>query len=485
MVFSSIVFLLFFLPVFLLAEAVAGGVGRIGNPAGGRVWMRNIVTLAFSIFFYAWGAPELVFVVLGTTLLDFYLVRIMHASSQPRTRALLLGLTVVVNIGLLFYFKYSNFFLENLSALIQSFGAGGLNWALIVLPIGISFFTFQKVTYAVDVYRKVHEPLKNPLDHLLYILMFPQLIAGPIVRFHTIADQLVSRRATEDDRLTGFFRFCIGLAKKVLIANVIGAQADEIFKLHPAELDSTLAWVGILAYTFQIYFDFAGYSDMAIGIGRMIGFRFPENFNNPYTSGSITEFWRRWHITLGAWMRDYLYIPLGGNRVKTKGRLYWNLWVVFLLSGLWHGASWNFVLWGAWHGLFLVLDRIFLAKLLDKVPRLLRVAFTFFVVVMGWVLFRVDGLAEAGHYYARLFAFDFGYFGVATHLEFFVVMGLAVFFSFFTLLKIGQKAETAIYRETYRLPAMTAVLLTSFALFILCLASITTFSFNPFIYFRF
>lgn len=478
MVFSSIVFLLYFLPVFLLVEALAGAVSK-------KTWLRNVVTLAFSIFFYAWGAPQLVFVVVGTTLLDFFLVRFMHEASSVRNRKLLLGLAVAVNVGLLFYFKYANFFLENLSDLLEAFGASGLHWTKVLLPIGISFFTFQKITYAVDVYRGVHAPLRNPLDHLLYILMFPQLIAGPIVRFHTIADQLVDRRATDDDRLSGFFRFCLGLAKKVLIANVLGAQADEIFALPAEQVDTTMAWVGILAYTFQIYFDFAGYSDMAIGIGRMIGFRFPENFNNPYNSGSITEFWRRWHITLGAWMRDYLYIPLGGNRVDSKGRLYFNLWVVFLLSGLWHGASWNFVLWGAWHGAFLVMDRMFLHKVLNLLPRLIRVGFTFFLVVMGWVLFRVEGLGAARDYYGRMFAFDFVHFSVSGHLEFFVVLGLAVFFSFVCLLSIGRKVQDVFYRETWALPAVPPMFVLGLLLFLLCLASITTFGFNPFIYFRF
>jgi alginate O-acetyltransferase complex protein AlgI len=276
---------------------------------------------------------------------------------EGKRRKFFLTLSLIFNLGLLIYFKYANFFVENLDSILNSFGLKSVVWTKIALPIGISFFTFQKITYTVDVFRKVHAPLKKVWDYAFYILMFPHLIAGPIVRFNLIADQIEDREYNEttDNRLTGFFRFTVGLAKKVLIANVLGEQVDKIFALSGGDLTSSLAWIGIVAYTFQIYYDFSGYSDMAIGLARMIGFDFPENFNNPYISQSITEFWRRWHMTLGRFMKDYLYIPLGGNKVSTV-RLYFNLWVVFLLSGLWHGAAWNFVLWGAYQGIFLVAD---------------------------------------------------------------------------------------------------------------------------------
>jgi len=283
--------------------------------------------------------------------------------SSGKKKKLLTAISVMLNVGLLAYFKYANFFVENINEVLAAIGIEQIKWTAVTLPIGISFFTFQKMTYAVDVYRGVYHPLKKPTDFALYILMFPQLIAGPIVRFNEIANQIEDRSWNENNnnRLTGFFRFTVGLAKKVLIANVLGEQVDLIFGLGQLEFNTVTAWIGIVAYAFQIYFDFSGYSDMAIGIGRMIGFDFPENFNNPYISRNITEFWRRWHITLGRWMRDYLYIPLGGNRVSTM-RLYFNLWVVFLISGLWHGAAWNFVIWGAFHGLFLVMDKLFLLK---------------------------------------------------------------------------------------------------------------------------
>ncbi|MCD4735918.1 MAG: MBOAT family protein, partial [Bacteroidales bacterium] len=324
--------------------------------------LKNYFVLAASLIFYAWGAPGFIYIVLASIVIDFYVVAYM-AKSEGRKKNLLLTLSVLINGGLLLYFKYANFFIDNINAVVSGLGYNEIVWIKIALPIGISFFTFQKLTYTVDVYRKVYHPLKKVTDYALYILMFPQLIAGPIVRFNEIAGQIEDRSRNENlnNRITGFFRFTIGLAKKVLIANVMGEHVDAVFELSPEQLTTLTTWIGILAYAFQIYFDFSGYSDMAIGLGRMMGFDFPENFRNPYISQSITEFWRRWHITLGKWMRDYLYIPLGGNRGSGM-RTYFNLWVVFLISGLWHGAAWNFVLWGVFHGFFLVMERLFLLK---------------------------------------------------------------------------------------------------------------------------
>lgn len=367
MVFSSIIFLLAFFPAFLITYYLADKK------------FKNLVILVFSIFFYSWGAPKFIFVILGTTFLDFHLVKWMSMTKSQLSRRLMLSLSVSVNLGLLFYFKYSNFFIENVNEILSVFGDKHIQWTKLVLPIGISFYTFETITYVVDVYRRVHKPLHNFWDYQTYIILFPKLIAGPIIRYHDLADQITDRSANEtiDNRLTGFYRFIIGLAKKVLIANQMGLQADTIFAMDYSTIDSTTAWVGILAYTFQIYFDFSGYSDMAIGIGKMIGFKFPENFNSPYVSQSITEFWRRWHMTLGAWMRNYLYIPLGGNRVSSKARLYFNLWFVFLASGLWHGASWSFVIWGAYHGLFLVLERGFLLNVYKKIGKFPSTVITF------------------------------------------------------------------------------------------------------------
>lgn len=474
MVFSSAVFLLVFLPVFLITYYLVGS------------RLKNYTILLFSIFFYAWGAPDFVFVVLGSMIVNFYVVQSMQRAATLPLKRLLLALSVAINLGLLLYFKYANFFIENINALISALGLGSdIPWAAVALPVGISFFTFQSLTYSVDVYRKVHAPLQKLSDYILYILMFPQLIAGPIVRFNFIADQITNRQESADDRLLGMFRFIIGLAKKVLIANVLGAEADRIMALDPAAISSATAWMGILAYTFQIYFDFAGYSDMAIGIGRMIGFTFPENFNNPYVSQSITEFWRRWHITLGAWMRDYLYIPLGGNRVKTQRRLYFNLWFVFLVSGLWHGASWNFVIWGGYHGLFLILDRIFLLKLLKRSGKVFSTIFTFFVVVMGWVFFRVEDFATAMIYFQRLFAFDFGATSLVPDPEVVTILMVAIIFSFITVSKAGLQLQEKVFYAEYPPQRKYVMFACTLVLFVLSLASVTTSGFNPFIYFRF
>lgn len=474
MVFSSAVFLLYFLPIFLLVYYLID-----------RKY-KNYAILFFSIFFYAWGAPKFIFAVLISISANFYVVQLMHKLPDKPLQRLLLAISVIINLGLLIYFKYANFFLENINTLIEGVGLGNpVHWTRIALPIGISFFTFQSLTYSMDVYRNVHKPLNSLGDYILYILMFPQLIAGPIVRFNWIADQINNRQETNDDRLLGMYRFIIGLAKKVLIANVMGAEADRVMALDVATLDSTTAWIGILAYTFQIYFDFAGYSDMAIGLGRMIGFTFPENFNNPYVSRSITEFWRRWHITLGSWMRDYLYIPLGGSRVETKRRLFFNLWFVFLVSGLWHGASWNFVIWGGFHGLFLILDRIFLLKLLEKSGKFISTLFTFLVVVMGWVVFRIEDFATAMTYYKRLFAFDFVKIPFSANRELLIILIVAVFFSLITVTRFGLKIQEKVFYSEYTIGQKLLMFIVTMILFVLSLASITTSGFNPFIYFRF
>lgn len=473
MVFSSIVFVLYFLPVFLVLYFIID-----------RRY-KNVLILVSSILFYAWGAPKFIFVILGTTLLDFILVHYMDRMATDWKRKVMLSISIVVNLGLLVYFKYSNFFIENINLFLSGLGFNEVAWTKLVLPIGISFYTFETITYVVDVYRRIHRPLTNFWDYQLYIILFPKLIAGPIVRYHEIADQITDRSANEnnENRLTGFYRFVIGLSKKVLIANQMGAQADMIFSQDYHQLSVMHAWVGILAYTFQIYFDFSGYSDMAIGIGRMMGFKLPENFNSPYTSGSITEFWRRWHITLGKWMRNYLYIPLGGNRISS-GRTYMNLWLVFVASGLWHGASWNFVIWGAYHGCFLVLERTFLLRLYNRIGRVVPIVLTFFFVVIGWVFFRVEHFNDALTYISRLFAGGMEQFSLPNG-RFIAIFLIAVFFAFFAVAQRTYAFQQKVFEQNYSLRGhllMTPVIL---ILFVLSLASITSFGFNPFIYFRF
>jgi len=472
MVFSSIVFLLYFFPIFLL---VYMGIDRR---------YKNATLLIFSLLFYAWGAPEFVYILVGSVAAVFFTVKEM-SRSEGRRRRILLWIAIAINLGLLLYFKYANFFLENINDLLLGVGAKEITWTRIVLPIGISFYTFQALSYTIDVYRAKHAPLEKVQDFLLYIVMFPQLIAGPIVRFGEIAEQIPQRTETVEDRLLGAYRFIIGLAKKVLIANVLGAEADDIFSQDYASIDATTAWVGILAYTFQIYYDFSGYSDMAIGIGRMVGFTFPENFNSPYISRSITEFWRRWHITLGAWMRDYLYIPLGGNRVSSNARLYTNLITVFLISGLWHGASWNFVLWGAWHGLFLILDRLFLVKVLKAIGKLPATLFTFLVAVHGWVIFRIEDMSLAWAYLGRMYSWEWGDFSFSWSSEVAFTFLIAFFFAFFTAFKPGQWVEKQTFERLYGNGKHLIAWSLGVMLLILSVASISASGFNPFIYFRF
>lgn len=472
MVFSSSLFLLYFLPIFLLVYHIVP-----------KSW-KNYVILISSILFYTWGAPQFVFLLLSATIITFYLVKLLSNSKVRKTRRTLLFFSVSINLGLLVYFKYSNFFVDNFNVFISSLGFKPIAWLDVALPIGISFYTFQTITYALDVYRKVHLPLDKLSNYVLYIMAFPQMIAGPIVRFNTIADQIISREEKIDDKLIGLYRFIIGLGKKVLIANVMAEQADLIMDGNILELSSSMAWVGIFAYTMQIYFDFSGYSDMAIGLGKIMGFRFPENFSSPYTSKSITEFWRRWHITLGAFMKDYLYIPLGGNRVG-KNRLYFNLALVFLLSGLWHGASWNFVIWGGFHGLFLILDRLFLLKFLSKLPNIFSILITFFLTIMGWVIFRIENMTDAINFYQVLFSFkDMS--NLELIPEFGLIAVLAIIFSFLASIKIGRKIIRFFFEKNdYTLSQHLALSLSTIILLILSISFVVSSDFNPFIYYRF
>jgi len=470
MVFSGITFLYFFLPLFFLLYAIAPN------------RFRNLVLLIGSIIFYAWGAPKFVFILLASTAIDYFLVLRMHRS-EGRLRKRLLSLSIVLNLGLLVYFKYMNFFVDNVNSVLMGLNIGHLNVAEIALPIGISFYTFQTLTYSMDIYRKQNKPLNSVTDYMLYIMMFPQLIAGPIVRYGLISEEIRNREFKSNQIVDGFIRFSVGLAKKVIIANTMAETADVIFAMSPGGWTSTIAWVGILAYTFQIYFDFAGYSDMAIGLGKMMGFRFPENFESPYTSASITEFWRRWHITLGSFMRDYLYIPLGGSRKSTL-LTYRNLFVVFLLSGLWHGASWNFILWGAFHGFFLVTERLIGLSKTDR-ARWIRIPLTFFIVVIGWVVFRIEETEKIGLFYRALFDFS-GTWPIQVFNTKFVVIGLiGLVFSFITLTKIGQHWSVHFFTQAYTNNSLLTYFSIAVVLFILSSGYLATGAFNPFIYFRF
>ena len=475
MVFSSVIFLTFFFPIvftiyFLLHNNV-----------------KNAFLLIVSILFYMWGAPKFIFAILGTTALDFFLVKALYNSSSDKKRKLLLILSLCLNVGMLFYFKYCNFFIDNANDILHLFTDKQIHWTKIILPIGISFYTFESLTYVVDVYRRVHKPLNNFWEYQLYIILFPKLIAGPIIRYHEISDQITGRLGKENvnDVLGGFYRFVIGLSKKVLIANTMAQVADEIFNSDITAISTPYAWLGMLAYTFQIYFDFSGYSDMAIGMGKMLGFKFPENFDNPYTSSSITEFWRRWHITLGSWMKNYLYIPLGGNKVNSKTKLFFNLWLVFILSGFWHGAAWTFMFWGIYHGLFLILERLFLLTLYKKLGKVIPVLITFLLVSIGWVFFRADSFSFGFTFIKKLFSFNGSIMYIFLSNEFVFYFILAVLFSFITLFALGKKLQLKIYDSSYSNFGYAIASAVSVALFMICLASVSSSTFNPFIYFRF
>ncbi len=484
MIFSSSIFLCFFLPLFLILYYLTD-----------RKY-KNFVLLFSSILFYAWGAPKFVYVIIGTTILDFFFVKMLDMNKKKATRIFFLLLSLSMNVGLLFYFKYCNFFVENINVLLEKFGvSGSIQWTKLVLPIGISFYTFETLTYVIDVYRGVHKPLKNFWDYQLYIILFPKLIAGPIIRYHEIADQIPDRSSRDnvDEKLMGFYRFCLGLGKKVLIANTMAAFADSVYgdpvtgenALDPTLVTSATAWFAAIAYTLQIYFDFSGYSDMAIGLGRMIGFRFPENFNNPYVSESITDFWRRWHMSLGNWMRNYLYIPLGGNRVS-NARLYFNLWLVFLLSGLWHGAAWGFIVWGVWHGFFLVIERLFLLKLTSRIGKFPRIVLTMFIVVLGWVMFRVELVGPGFDYIKAMFGISAGTISVLPEFKWYVIFFIAMFFSFFVVVHKGQQLQNSVYGiPTLPTRGHLAMTLCSIVLFTVSLSYILGEGYNPFIYFRF
>lgn len=415
------------------------------------------------------------------------MVKKIAGSDSIKARKLFLTLSISVNVGLLFYFKYVNFFIENFNTVFHQLGLAEIPWVSVILPIGISFYTFETITYVVDVYRKEHEPQKNFWDYLLYILFFPKLIAGPIVRYNDFAKQLQSHFANENlsNRIQGLIRFIIGLSKKVLIANQLGLVADNVFIWDYELLDSFSAWMALLAFSFQLYFDFSGYSDMAIGLALMLGIKIPENFDNPYVSKSVTEFWRRWHISLGSWMKNYLYIPLGGNQSSKKSRIYLNLWLVFIASGFWHGASWNFILWGAYHGIFLILERTILKKFIESLHKIVRIGFTFLLVVNGWVLFKIDNLGLAFVFYKQLFSFEMNESMKLFDFEFYTYLSIAIFFAFFTVFKTGQKIHDFLFIKPMSTGNALLSLPVVFVLLFLSICSITGFHFNPFIYFRF
>ena len=484
MLFTEPTFLFLFLPVLLallFAPALFGRTRHAGYANG--------LLLAASVVFYAKGGGAFTWLMLGSIAFNYRMAIAIDRARAVRGRAeRLLTCAVGANLVVLGLFKYANFLSDNVNTLFLALGAHPLVVPRILLPIGISFFTFHAISYVVDVYRRDASAQKSPVHAALYLLLFPQLIAGPIIRYRQIADQLASRRISLEDFGIGARRFIIGLGKKVLVANVVASTADRIFAMPAAEMTAGHAWLAIVCYTIQIYFDFSGYSDMAIGLGRMFGFRFPENFLWPYISESIQEFWRRWHITLSSWFRDYVYIPLGGSRVS-PGRTYINLWCIFFLCGLWHGASWNFIVWGLFHGTFLVLERIGLAEIMSHLRPTVRHVYTMAVVMVGWVLFRADTLAAAVAFLKVMT-------GLTTPEPTPLSPGWYLTPELILALTAGVIGSMPIapviekWRESLRAPAAAAVLdvAAGVALSVVLAFSViqcAAGSYNPFIYFRF
>jgi alginate O-acetyltransferase complex protein AlgI len=470
MVFTSPLFLFAFLPVFLALYALLPA--RLSNPT----------TLLASFLFYAWGEPIFVVLALGSALLDLGIVRLMAATAGARRRRWLVGIGVAANLGLLGYFKYATF----TAGIGRSLLATVLGISLppifaISLPIGVSFIVFEKITYIVDVYRGVGAPARRVRDYLLYVFLFPKLLAGPIVKYHDIAGQLTARSRRLDDWAEGFTRFVFGMAKKVLVADTMAELADLAFAKDGGPIGFRLAWIGAIAFSLQIYFDFSGYSDMAIGLARILGFRLRENFDRPYLAVGFGEFWRRWHISLSTWIRDYLYLPLGGNRVTTF-RLYVNLWICFLASGLWHGAAWTFVVWGAYQGLFLTLERLFLRRALASLPRALGAVLTFLAVTVGWVLFRAPDLASAARYLAAMTRPGLpGRFAIVT-LDQWCAMAIGLLICALPALPPVERLRG---RTAWIPQALTVRMAAAFPLLLFTAGKVMTVTYNPFLYFRF
>ena len=445
-----------------------------------RKELQNYILLIASILFYAWGEPRYLAIMILTILVNYIGANYISRSRNAMHRKLLLIATIVVDLSFLFYFKYFNFVMDNINQLFHT----QINFIDVVMPIGISFYTFQALSYVVDVYRNEVKAQRDIYKLALYITLFPQLVAGPIVKYHDVDEQISDRTVTFDKVAYGVKRFIVGLAKKMLIANTLGAVADKIFTQPVENFDALTAWVGAIAYTLQLYYDFSGYSDMAIGLGSIFGFKFLENFNYPYISKSITEFWRRWHISLSTWFKEYLYIPLGGNRVSKRRNLF-NLFVVFLATGIWHGASWNFIFWGLWHGAFIIFEKItgWHKKEGGLKINIAQHIYTMFAFVIGWVMFRADNMAYAWDYLKNMFGlisehkitYKLPYYIDNIEIITFAVAILCAMPIFRGILEV--KYERKVLR--------TIINIWLIVLFVLSASSIAASTYNPFIYFRF
>lgn len=497
MLFSSMLFLWIFLAAVIAVNFLFSWLPF--KTEGRRITAKNAFLLIASLVFYAWGGIYYLLLMLSSILINFaggYLLDVVAKNAKQRKAFLIL--VIILNLAMLFFFKYFNMLvviIESLMNTSQGFfgiwrsmismeGTGALGIKEIVLPIGISFFTFQAMSYVIDLYRGQANLQRNLIDFMLYVSLFPQLIAGPIVRYSDVELQLHGRQESITLFASGQKRFCYGLGKKVILSNTFAQLADEIWALETNTLGATLAWFGVLAYTLQIYYDFSGYSDMAIGLGRMFGFTFKENFNYPYTSCSVQEFWRRWHISLSTWFKEYVYIPLGGNR-KGKFRTYYNVFIVFLLTGIWHGANFTFIAWGLFYALLQIIERLFLKKLLDKNPvKILNWAYTMFAVMIGWVYFRSDNILQANEYVRQMFSF-----GVASEYSILSYLSMKTILCFvigIPLVGFLQRPLKQWYEKIrYRVPVMAADLTLQCAMVVLSVLLLVADTYNPFIYFQF
>ena len=477
MVFSNLTFVCLFLPAVIAAYFIA--------PKSAR----NLVLVAASVLFYVWGARIAILLVLVSVTVNFALGQAIAAADSAR-RYRLISWSVAANLLVLIIFKYTDFIIENINSIIEPIWNWRIPAPAIPLPLGISFFTFHIISYLVDIYRGVAQPQRSGLAFTLYIINFPQLIAGPIVRYRPIAGQLEHRKVSFDDFDQGVARFAAGLAKKLLIANPVGAVGDHLFAIAPSDLPIWAVWLAVLCFSLQIYFDFSGYSDMAIAMARMFGFRFPENFNYPYAATSIKEFWRRWHMSLSAWFRDYVYIALGGSRGSTWSTTR-NLWIVFLLCGAWHGASWNFVVWGMWHGFFLSIERLRPVDfVLSNSPRVVRNLYTLLIVMVGWVFFRAATLELALDMIARMFGLQSGtetMLPVSSHVTAptMLLIALATCCSFPIWPRVREATQKIVGTPGERLAYDVVRAVFIGVITVLCLATMTIDQNNPFIYFRF
>ena len=499
MVFSSLTFLYYFLPIILIVYIFLPNTAVVPLPRGRKLVIpaRNLLILLSGFFFYAWGEPFYVVIMLFSTLIDYTAGRLMAKfDDSPAKRRACLIVSVCMNVGLLAVFKYSDFLIDTINGIFRANITNpvilankaindvynfGLSESRVALPIGISFYTFQSMSYTIDLYLRNIKVQKSFVSFSSYVTLFPQIVAGPIVRYEDVAAELDERTVNINKISEGICKFVKGLAKKVLLANNIGIIWTQIKAMDYGEISAATAWIGILAFTFQIYFDFSGYSDMAVGLGKMLGFNFPKNFDHPYLSKSVSEFWRRWHITLGTWFREYVYIPLGGNR-KGKGKTIRNLLIVWGLTGLWHGASWNFILWGLYFGVLIVIERLGWGNVLKKLPAAVSMLYTFLIAVFGWVLFDTDTLADAGRFFKAMFGANGRGDGTAAYYwtSNIVIFLLCIFAStnlFGKLTAFFRKKKRKLY--AYITPAVTAVVL------LLCTSYLVDATYNPFLYFRF